>query len=170
MARGTPSIVLDDFQAPPSTPIWLVKIATGGTPATVYWTSRDHDVLFAGDTYSTRGFTLARIAQAGQGETGAIDLTLVDVNGYFNGLFAAGCDFRGRRAEVRQTSAGAIGVGSAATDSVFDQFRVDGYDRREGAITLHLIPLAGLFDLDFPTTVVTRAEFPGLPLSGTGLY
>jgi hypothetical protein len=172
LARSIPSVVQTDLESATPSPIWLVQIPTGTSPATLYYTSREHDVSFGGVTYSARGHSHDGWRFKAAGDGSSIDLRLADLDGAFNTLLAAGAAFEGKRVVLIRTVEAAIGAGSDYANAIHETFIVESVRREQGTFVLRLVFLmTWIFDLDLPRdrNIIDRSFAPGIPLTGTPL-
>ena len=162
MARALDSGLLADRQSDTPEPVVLVKIATGATsPDFVRLARRGFTETFASEAYVFRPFELDAGAVRGTSDAPTRALRIVDLDGYFVGLIAAGVEFQGQEVEVFETyQAGTGGSGSAAQ---VDVYVVDFYEQAGGVFSLTLKPLHAAFDEEIPRRKLTRDVFPGIP-------
>lgn len=146
----------------------LLALETGGTPATVYLTSRAEAVTWDGQAYAVRALELPdELRMENQGEISRLTLHVANRDRYFQGLRAAGATFRRQRCTVRVTEQSRLTASPA--EAIRDVLYVDSFAFTEGLFTLELVTRSAILDGPFPAGVLTRQEYPGLPRDSFGL-
>lgn len=164
MTRGTASALTTPFRSTDdAAPVWLVRIATGLTSPTYL---RYHDapqvesLTFDSEAYVPWGMDVPEQRLQAATETGSVPLRLADPAGTLAGYILSR-GFYNQRVNVRLTDRAVIDAGG--TTALRHDYFVEGAEIEEGAVTLSLRPLYGVFGIEVPGGTITRAEFPGLP-------
>lgn len=170
MTRGTAAALTTPFRsAGDAKMVSLVRIATGmASPAVL----RYHDapqmeaLTFGGESYDPRPMDVPEQRIEAATETGAIALRIADPDAVLAGYVLAGNDFAYQRATLRVTDRAVIDA--AGTAAIRADYFVESVSMEEGAVVFALKPLFGVFAMDVPHRVLTRADFPGMPPSVIG--
>jgi len=164
MTRGTAAALTTPLRSTDdAAPVWLVRIATGLTSPTYL---RYHDqsqvetITFDGEAYSPWGMDVPESRLQASTETGTVPLRLADPAGTLGG-YVLSRGLLNQRVNVRLTDRAVIDA--AGTTSLRHDYFIEGADMEEGAVTLALRPLYGVFGIEVPGGTITRADYPGLP-------
>lgn len=166
MSRAFPAALATAFRSESPKPVWLVHIASDGSPANLYYAAYDGDVVLGGLTFAQRPMEIPESAIEGHSEAPVLELKVADADGVLSGYLAAGATFRNQRVKFYLTDLSVTGSGSSLTDSFPHTFFVEAVSRIHGWIVFRLRSQFNAFDIDFPTTTTTHSEFPGLADGG----
>jgi len=161
MSRSTGSTFQTEMRSVDPKPVVLFEIATGIT-ATPYIrvAISDSDVSFGGNTYTARPAEHEDF-EITPGESGGMDVTFADADGYFAN-FRATADFRWKTF-TRYVLERDAGPDYAMTDS----FRISQTQLGTHTVIFTVKPLlAVLNDVKIPAEAMTREEFPGITNDG----
>lgn len=161
MTRATQADLLAQSQATTLRPVWLARISTGTSPATVYVTSWNVDVAFpssGGNTYSSRPMQVPEMGLGEESEGGGVrELRLGDGDGYWKALGATWPD---KRVVLLRVDADHLSTSSRAYRN---DFIVDAPEWGDRELVLHLLPFRAKSRRMIPRDLVTRTLFPGHP-------
>ena len=143
----------------------LVEIGTGTTPATIYITNNDVDLVFpstGGTTYTARGFVAPENMISPTERKGG-SLNFADADGYWK-TWRAATDFRFQRVNVKLIDRDAV---SLSTYARLDGLRVVGASEGDSTFSIDVEQLSGILAvIQVPRRDMTREDFPGMPLEG----
>jgi len=164
VTRGTAAALTTPLRSTDdAAPVWLVRIATGLTSPT-YLNYHDQpqveSITFDGVTYVPWGMDVPEQRLQASTETGTVPLRLADPAGTLGG-YVLSRGLYNQRVNVRLTDRAVIAA--SGTTAIRHDYFVESADMEEGAVTLGLRPLYGVFGIEVPGGTITRAAFPGLP-------
>lgn len=164
MTRDLNATLKAKLQGAEIKPTVLLSIATGTSPATIYVTTSEVDLVYptAGQTYTARPMTVPDLMISGtEARAGAIEFGDAD---HFWQTWLESTDFRFCRVEMRLVERDTLG---SATYRRLDTLRVRRVDRMPRSVTFMIEPLTGILGaVKIPKRTLSRDDFPGLPREG----
>ncbi len=162
--RGTNAAVLTPFRSTgDARPLWLVEIATGiASPTHLRVTNHARSLTFGGNTYTARPFKPGEQSVSVESNADGTTIEVADLDSAIAGYIASGATFQNAAVELYFTDVAA--TGGATSYGYLGSYLVESYTQNDGRVTFHCRPLLAVFGIEIPIRLMTRQDYPGLPV------